>query len=382
MEDSIVKAEEPTERKPASCKSWKKKYRKMRVHFEHKMREGEDLHKDEAKAAAMVKRLAVENEWANPSPPLPSHPLPSALAFLKSAFTDHVSCILYSRLLDLLLEINNCPQIPVDKRMDVSLKPLSDSKTPSVAVDQEHAMRNGIAMKHLQELLADVPHMSYTAARTSHAPYVKDLHPEDGESFPATFLTADDVDNYIFHVDSVIETDGAATPLPSLAPHAQAMSHTSPALHPHLKNPTSVTNWLRKHAPKIFLQDGEANHHSNHHSNNHHGDDEDEVGNSRRKSKGGAGKADRAAKAVAKSKRASVASKSAAANDWDPSVEEDHDFQATPVPKGKRKRDDDPGYRPKGGSGSRPTKKKRKSEGDTPTARRLSKKEIAAAKGD
>lgn len=48
---------------PASTyKSWKKKYRKMRIGFDRNMQDGEDLHKQEAKAAAIVKRLAVENE--------------------------------------------------------------------------------------------------------------------------------------------------------------------------------------------------------------------------------------------------------------------------------------------------------------------------------
>lgn len=46
----------------ATYKSWKKKYRKMRIGFDKHMQDGEDLHKQEAKAAAIVKRLAVENE--------------------------------------------------------------------------------------------------------------------------------------------------------------------------------------------------------------------------------------------------------------------------------------------------------------------------------
>jgi hypothetical protein len=46
----------------AGYKSWKKKYRKMRIGFEEKMHQGEDIFKEEAKAAATVKRIAVENE--------------------------------------------------------------------------------------------------------------------------------------------------------------------------------------------------------------------------------------------------------------------------------------------------------------------------------
>lgn len=66
--DSEVKpdASKDKMRKPATngktYKSWKKKYRKMRIHFDGRMHEGEELHKQEANASATVKRLAVENE--------------------------------------------------------------------------------------------------------------------------------------------------------------------------------------------------------------------------------------------------------------------------------------------------------------------------------
>lgn len=67
MDDSPVKTEEVTaptaDRRGAGYKSWKKKYRKMRIQFDHKMHDGEELHKQEAKASATVKRLAVENEY-------------------------------------------------------------------------------------------------------------------------------------------------------------------------------------------------------------------------------------------------------------------------------------------------------------------------------
>ena len=43
-------------------KSWKKKYRKMRIKFDQKMHEGEELHQREVKAHATSKRLAIEVE--------------------------------------------------------------------------------------------------------------------------------------------------------------------------------------------------------------------------------------------------------------------------------------------------------------------------------
>lgn len=68
MDGSPVKAEESADHRKSGYKSWKKKYRKMRIVFDHKMQEGEDLHKQEDKASATVKRIAVENEYGC-SPP-------------------------------------------------------------------------------------------------------------------------------------------------------------------------------------------------------------------------------------------------------------------------------------------------------------------------
>lgn len=52
-------------------KSWKKKYRKMRIKFDQKMSQGEDLYQQEVKAMRKIKQLAIYNEsvcpWACPS---------------------------------------------------------------------------------------------------------------------------------------------------------------------------------------------------------------------------------------------------------------------------------------------------------------------------
>ena len=50
-----------TDAKP-TYKSWKKKYRKMRIIFDQKMHEGEELHKLEQRALETARRLAVQNE--------------------------------------------------------------------------------------------------------------------------------------------------------------------------------------------------------------------------------------------------------------------------------------------------------------------------------
>ncbi|KAH7325800.1 IEC3 subunit of the Ino80 complex, chromatin re-modelling-domain-containing protein [Stachybotrys elegans] len=335
MADSPVKVEDGGAERKAGYKSWKKKYRKMRIVFEQKMHDGEDLHKQEAKAMATVKRLAVENEY----PAIGSSPRDQQFS----------------------------PD-PPEKQIDLSL-PSSDVGRLG-GPDEHLARRKELAMRKLEQLLSDVPHSSYTAARESQPSIVTDLAAADGDAHPVSFLSADDIDNYIHTVDTAIDPDKH---IPTLAPSAHPEAHPPP--NPHLKNPTSVTNWLRKYKPNIFLQDGEV----------HADDDADGTHNnqgsgaaSSRKPRGG--RAERGGKASARGKRASTSARLAAGDrgDWDASMDDDPDFGATPVVKGKRKRDDDSGYKPRGSS-SRPSKKKRKSEGDsTPTARK-SKKELVSA---
>ncbi len=69
--DPEVKAEDESgdtrmaDDKP-TYRSWKKKYRKMRIVFDQKMHEGEELHKLEAKALATARRLAIQKEEVGP----------------------------------------------------------------------------------------------------------------------------------------------------------------------------------------------------------------------------------------------------------------------------------------------------------------------------
>lgn len=54
--DAKMAEDKPTYR------SWKKKYRKMRILFDQKMHQGEDLYRQEQKALATARRLAIEKE--------------------------------------------------------------------------------------------------------------------------------------------------------------------------------------------------------------------------------------------------------------------------------------------------------------------------------
>ncbi len=60
-EDSIGGETRLPDGKP-SYKSWKTRYRKMRISFDQKMTAGQDLHKQEEKAHQTCNRLAVDVE--------------------------------------------------------------------------------------------------------------------------------------------------------------------------------------------------------------------------------------------------------------------------------------------------------------------------------
>ncbi len=118
----------------------------------------------------------------------------------------------------------------------------------------------------------------------------------------------------------------ASTPRPFAAPILRGGERSSEKdRETALKNPVSVYNWLRKHQPQVFLQDNEA--HSEKPST-------------------------RPATSRA-SKRASTVKQEPDLYDEDGVA-----LDAGSSSRGKRKRDDDGGYRPKGGNG-RPVKRKR-----------------------
>lgn len=254
-----------------------------------------------------------------------------------------------SRLLDILLEINSSSAIPFEKRFDLSVPPEgfpAESKLPPPAAlpidaewkerraakeEREAGMGAPTAKKEYYDLLREVTHLPAEDALLRIPELAKDLQKSNTETYPAHFLSPDDLDNYLHLIDTKLDPD---THIPTLAPLAHPTAHPEP--HPLLKNPNSATSWLRRHAPQIFLQGSAGGHDA--------GDDDDKE-------------AKKASKAAAKAKRVSKVKA-----DWDAT---DDDRERTPVTKGKRKRiaDDDGGYRPKG-SGTRPNKKKRKSEGE------------------
>jgi len=333
------------------------------------------------------------------------------------------------------LDINESPQIPLGKRFDLSLAASDDGDPPQPDIDDPKGAGRSDTdhPKALKALLREVPHHDYAATAAKAPELVADLEagtdspvadPSHAQH-PPSFLTADDIDNYIWEIDQRLynrelqQGRSPTPPPPSLAPRAQANGHgAAGATNGHgtkeassavggpgssanrefvLRNPTSVYNWLRKHEPKVFLQDGEDKDNGDEHGGGGSGAAGGGGGGRGRKSAGekGSGRAPgsrsskRASAAHVREKRGSHAHAAAAEDGED--VEEDLGFElVTPSGpgKGKRKRniDDDAGYRPKGGS-NRPTKRKRKSEGGevtTPTtvSKRGPRKSEASAPPD
>ncbi|PSR99005.1 IEC3 subunit of the Ino80 complex, chromatin re-modelling-domain-containing protein [Coniella lustricola] len=373
-------------------KSWKKKYRKMRIQFDMLQTQNEELYQLEQKALRKTKQLASYND----------------------------------RLLEVLLDINNRPQIPIEKRFDLSL-PIASATEEDVTLPLDKEPRPGPRpAKLLRELINDVPHLDFATTAERYPEAAHDLiAPVDSPAFdtnhqqqPPPFLTAEDMDNYMWEIDAkTIANPDTYGELPELlttwAPVARELSAgghaagrgATPSLAVTsgkeaaasgagrgglssrdfaLRNPTSVYNWLRKHAPRTFLQDHEGGDDKKEKSAEkssrkaHRADDDAEDEDARpsvRKSTGvsgrkasGEGRASTGSgRANAKGERVSKRASGAHGKDKRKIDEPSHGLgdeaavgKTSAANKSKRKRtvDDDTGYRPKGGSSRRPGKKR------------------------
>lgn len=292
--------------------------------------------------------------------------------------------------MDLLLDVNNSNQIPPEKRFDLSLDPPSDPNAPGLDIDRPSTPPGGVhPAKSYKRLGQEVPHFTFSTAGDRFRDLINDLEagrdspadPNQGQPHPPSFLTADDIDNYLWEIDvrlaekEYAKTGNMPVMLPTMAPIAHG-AEKEPQTNSRdftLRNPTSVYNWLRKNCPNTFLQDNE---------------NEKENGDEQHGSTGRRGKGERGGRqgGSGRTKRQSAAhqrGKDADAMDYDEDTANDVATPSGVGGKGKRKRvvDDDPGYRPKGGS-SRPTKKKRKSEGVDSTPSGGAKKARKSAGGD
>ncbi|KAF7504162.1 hypothetical protein GJ744_002631 [Endocarpon pusillum] len=300
-----------------SYKSYRRKYRKIMVKFEDRMRESNNLYSKHQRLLDISRRLGEQND----------------------------------QLLELLHDLNAAPQVPPSHRYD--LQPpatihkelehdderkttFSDPNIPSAALREAHqSSRNGNtsisdsrqteeSMRQSKDpkpmksyaSLSKIPYASFNNSKLDNNPIDTPLN-----GFPAPL----EEERYLEGLDSYLNGT-APTPRPFTAAATRGGERLSEKdREMALKNPVSVYNWLRKHQPQVFLQDNEA------HS---------EKPSTR--------------------PATSRASKRASTVKQEPDLY-DEDGIALDVganSRGKRKRDDDGGYRPKGGNG-RPVKRKK-----------------------
>ncbi|KAL5118892.1 hypothetical protein ACEQ8H_003215 [Pleosporales sp. CAS-2024a] len=198
---------------PPVKRSWRRKYRKMRVRFDQAITTSNRLITDEWRAMGTARRLAEGND----------------------------------QLLDMLLDINEQTRAPARLRFHLD---------PPPAVALSHAL--GPTLKSLAELEARVPH-------TTRADLP--VQPVDGidltEHAPG-YLSPAHEDEYLAALDHVLAQPDFDLALHEGRPLRTAASH-QPLSDKDLtvRNPDSVYNWLRKHQPQVFLQDKDAAHHDN-----------------------------------------------------------------------------------------------------------------------
>lgn len=197
---------------------------------------------------------------------------------------------LNSQLLDLLLDVNNSTQIPGHLRIDLSLDTPSISAVPSLISDSLptnctipeaqliHDQIRGMVEAKLQAKIANKPTKSLASlmATVPHKPFEIPSVPYDlASSFPGlnemelesmsfkpeqqqplTYLSPDDIDEYLSNIDTSLSLPVA--PRLTTAPDNRRVPPHLSEKDLAVRNPNSVYNWLRRHEPRIFLQDGEG----------------------------------------------------------------------------------------------------------------------------
>lgn len=304
--------------KPPVKRSWRRKYRKMRIRFDDAMQHSSSLIMDEWKAMGVARRLQAEND----------------------------------QLLDALLDFNNQPRVAPRQRFDLSHPnaPLRATETADQNIHHADQLNSANAVQQLHKSLASleatVPHTVVTDLAalpdgidlSEHAPgYMSPQHEED----------------YLLALDQLLEDQAFEA---STSDHRTL--HLGPSQPPlsekdlTIRNPDSVYNWLRKNQPQVFLQDKDAPHHDN--------------ASEKAAPKGGS-----------KKSRQSNIGTPGPKDDHDGEDSAAPEGRA----KGKKggADPDDTAYRPKGGS-SRPAKRKRDpGEGDAKASRKKNRPSAAAA---
>lgn len=277
------------------------------VKFERQMRESTTLFKDQQRMQAISQRIAEQND----------------------------------QILNLLLELNSLPHVPSRLRYDLgdsSNKDAERYQDPQEAIEAlriaRHAVQKGDSKQsEYEEMGLGLLDTTEFAPQRKYLDLVKGgalkVDSDDvGESIgTGGFLSSKQEEEYKFSIDEYIDhrAQNPRMHVHGASGQRSAEKSIEREREAQLRNPVSVYNWLRKNQPQVFLQDA----------------DNDKTKGSR------------------SSKRAST--NKLAKNEPD-MYDEDGIALEQSTGRGKRKRDEDGGYRPKGGH-ARAVKRRKEESG-------------------
>lgn len=268
-------------------------------------------------------------------------------------------------MLDLLLHKNDSPNIPAELRYDIRSPPPDEDSVPGLEPDRSPQRR--LSVKAEDDRKLDIPRDATAlsavskslAALTTHLPHTtlatvssENLLPSDLDSDePTGYYSPSHEASHLAALDHSLGISSSTDiPKPILVGPKIADKEKERQKQHELNNPVSAYNWLRKNQPQVFLQD-------------HEGAEKPTVPS---------GVKDVKPKASPKPKgpRRSAVKKEKeeveVVYDDEGYVIGGPGYDDVPLPsavKGKRKRQGDEAYRPKGGS-SRPTKRKKGASGE------------------
>ena len=280
-----------------------------------------------------------------------------------------------SQILELLHDLNECPQISASKRYGFKAAGLTgqtdsladlesgpparyDKSSAQTALrDARYQLSRGemalFEYRRLQDSILEsgefAPKKNYASLlATPHTmiPYPEEEAQDSVEERYRTGLPSQSQEEQYLHSLDTYLSGSASTPRPAEFPVGNrngSERSTERDREMALRNPVSVYNWLRKHQPQVFLQDNETN-------------------------------PDKPPRAYGSRKSGRASTRESLVKQEPDLYDDDGIAVEATSSKGKRKRDDDGGYRPKGGS-ARPSKRKltnSKDElgGGTPAAKR------------
>ncbi|EXJ67120.1 uncharacterized protein A1O5_09767 [Cladophialophora psammophila CBS 110553] len=301
------------------------------VTFEEKMREGNLLFKEEQRIMDISLRLAEQTD----------------------------------QLLQLLVELNSCPQVPQRLRYDLrspaeggsgdkNLKPPVSEEDGHLGLRKARTQLQAgeITLARYREIEVALLKTPEFAPSRSYASLLS-MAPTPAQSFEkmdpsnavsCSLLSTKQEEQYLQGLDAFLE--GTATiPRPHVANslgNRNAEKTAERERETQLKNPVSVYNWLRKHQPQVFLQDNEAS----------------------------TEKTPRATGSRSSTRKS--ANKESLKLEQEYYDEDGIALDNGSTLRGKRKRDADGGYRPKGGN-CKSTKRRKETKEDSGRSKRIKK---------